>query len=87
MKSTLTRLILLISFCFNQSSAQTFSGTGGNIPDNGPGVFFPITVSGLPTTIDTTFGIIKVNLNITHTYDADLDIWLIAPDSTYIELS
>ena len=87
MKSTIASLILLLSFCFNQSNAQTFSGFGGAIPDNGPAALFPLTVSGLPTTIDSTFGFIKVSLNITHTYDADLDIWLIAPDSTYVELS
>ncbi|MBK9639181.1 MAG: proprotein convertase P-domain-containing protein [Bacteroidetes bacterium] len=87
MKSTITRLLLLLSLCFTQSKSQTFSAFGGNIPDNGPAALFPITVSGLPTTIDTTFGIINLSLNITHTYDADLDIWLIAPDSTYIELS
>ena len=87
MKSTITRLILLISFCFTQSNAQTFSVFGGSIPDNGTSVLFPITVSGLPTTIDSTFGVIKVSLNISHTYVADLDIWLIAPDSTYVELS
>ena len=74
MKSTITRLILLISFCFTQSNAQTFSVFGGSIPDNGTSVLFPITVSGLPTTIDSTFGVIKVSLNIAHTDDADVDI-------------
>lgn len=87
MKSTITRIALLLSFFFHQANAQTFSGFGGSIPDNGPAVSFPITVSGLPMIIDTTFGVIKVSINITHSYDSDLDIWLIAPDSTFIELS
>lgn len=87
MKSIFTIICLLILLVGGPIKAQTFSAFGGSIPDNGPAVLFPITVSGLPTTIDSTFGIIKVTINITHTYDADLDIWLVAPDSTFVELS
>lgn len=87
MKSIFTSICLLLLLIGGPIKAQTFSAFGGNIPDNGTAVLFPITVSGLPTTMDSTFGIIKVSINITHTYDADLDIWLMAPDSTLIELS
>lgn len=68
-------------------NAQTFTGSGGNIPDNGNSIRFPVAVSGLPSSLDSTFGLINVCLNIVHPYDADLEIWLVAPDSTYIELS
>ncbi len=70
-------------------TSQTFTNTtGGPIPDNGAQVFFPITVSGLsPTTINTTFGLESVCFNINHTADADLYIYLYAPDGTIVPLS
>jgi len=45
---------------------------------------FTYTVSGLsPANIDTSlFGLETVCINLTHTYDADLNIYLIAPDGT-----
>ncbi|HOS46981.1 MAG TPA: CotH kinase family protein [Bacteroidia bacterium] len=86
------KLKLLLLSCFIIASfslrAQSFSGTGGAIPDNQTPILFPITVSGLSNTaIDTTYGIESVCFNISHPYDADIEIWLIAPDNTFIELS
>lgn len=71
------------------SNAQTFSGTGGVVPDYPNTATFSINVSGLnPSTIDTAnFGLEKVCINATHTWDADLEISLIAPDGTTIILS
>lgn len=86
MKSLFTSFCLLFLLVGGTINAQTFSGTGGSIPDNGPAVRFPLLVSGVPNSIDSSFGLINVCINITHTYDRDLEIWLIAPDSTYIEL-
>jgi len=80
--------IMLLLFLNNLSNAQTFPGTGGAIPDDGTSVEFPITLSGFPAIpLDTTFGVESVCINLNHTYDSDLDIWLICPDNTYIELS
>jgi subtilisin-like proprotein convertase family protein len=76
-----------ILFVFTQANAQSFSGVGGNIPDDGTSIRFPVLVSGLPASIDSTFGVISACLNIVHPYVSDLSIWLVAPDSTYIELS
>ncbi|MDQ3046960.1 MAG: CotH kinase family protein [Bacteroidota bacterium] len=70
------------------STAQTFTGTGGGIPDGGPMVSFPITVSGLsPTSIDTIFGLETVCVDITHPWNADLNISLESPDGTIFDLS
>ena len=70
-----------------KSSAQIFSAPGGPIPDTGPSVDFPLTVSGLPNSIDTTnFGLEQVCITIVHTYDSDLDISLIAPDGSSVML-
>ncbi len=81
--------LLLCAFAFSISTtAQTFTATGGAIPDAGPVMAFPIAVSGLsPATIDTNFGLETVCININHTYDADLIIQLQAPDGTVVTLS
>src|SRR5205085_4516545 len=71
--------------------AQTFNGIGGNIPDNtGSPVpaYFPCVVSGLPTSIDSvTFGFERICLDISHTYDQDMEIKLMSPDSFIVMLS
>jgi len=69
-------------------NAQTFSNsTGGPIPDNNTLVCFPVTVTGLPGQIDTTFGVVTACLDIIHTYDSDLRIYLKGPNNLMIELS
>ncbi|MCX6291971.1 MAG: PKD domain-containing protein [Bacteroidetes bacterium] len=85
--------IILFTFVllFNVlTRAQTFNGTGGIIPDlvvTPSPTYFACTVSGLPSSIDTTFGIERVCLNITHTYDQDLEIKLMSPDNFVVMLS
>ena len=70
-------------------NAQTYSGLGDTIPDDATTyIDFTINVSGLsPSTIDTNFGLKTVCLNITHTWNADLEMRLFAPDGTNIPLS
>ncbi len=80
---------LIILILFSQLlKAQTFTGTGGAIPDNGTSVDFPIVVSGLPDTIDTlNFGVETVCIDLVHTWDSDLEISLIAPDGSQVMLT
>ena len=68
------KLLLAIILCLTtwNSNAQTFSWTGNEpIMDNQTDTI-PIIVSGLPTVIDTTFGLAHVCMDITHTYKNDL---------------
>lgn len=82
-KLLLVTLLLAVKF----ASAQTFStSTWVAIPDNGPQVSVPVTVSGLPFSINSAFGIVEVCLEITHTWDADLEVRLKSPDNTSIIL-
>jgi len=77
---------LLVLLCTG-ASAQTFNGGNGVIPDDGNVVNFPVPVSGLPNAVDTLgFGLESVCFDITHTWTADLAIWLIAPDGTAVPL-
>ncbi|MFM7767165.1 MAG: proprotein convertase P-domain-containing protein [Bacteroidota bacterium] len=58
------------------------------IPDNNPnGVYSPITVSGInPSTLSTGI-VVYATVNITHTYDGDLVLYLISPSGTSVMLS
>ena len=88
MVKKLPALIFAILF-FAKSFAQTFSGSGGNVPDYPNTATFSLNVSGLnPPTLDTSnFGLESVCINVNHTWDSDLEISLIAPDGTSIVLT
>ncbi|MBP6722421.1 MAG: hypothetical protein KA239_08870, partial [Bacteroidia bacterium] len=67
--------------------AQTFSVTHTDtIPDNNTTVVFDVVVSGLPSVIDTNFGLETACLNMYHTYCSDMEVQLQAPDGTTILL-
>lgn len=68
------------------SLAQTFTGGSGPILDLQT-IDIPLSVSGLPNSIDTiAFGLEQVCLDLTHTYDSDLEVSLISPDGTTVML-
>jgi subtilisin-like proprotein convertase family protein len=76
---------IIISCVMSASHAQTFvTPSGGVIPDNNTEVCFAIPVTGLPTVIDTTFGLVQLCIDITHTYVGDLKITLKSPDNTTV---
>ncbi len=64
---------------------ELMGGTGGSgrraIPDNGT-TTGTITLSGLPGRVLD----VDVMLTIEHTYDADLDVYLVSPSGTRVEL-
>ncbi len=67
--------------------AQTFNGTGGAIPGSSTTrTLFNISVTGVGT-INTSYGLASVCMNITHPNDDELEIVLIAPDGTTIPLT
>jgi len=83
-KNSLFAIFILASL---SSFAQTFNTAGGAIPDNSATTTcFQITVSGVGT-IDGSYGLEQICLDITHTWDSDLDIYLEAPDGTIIPIS
>ena len=72
--------------------AQTFCSGGcpanTAIPDGGcpTQVTSTINVSGVGT-IDNTYGLVRVCVYITHTWRADIELQLVAPDGTTIQLA
>lgn len=84
MKKIFSIILFLISL---NGFSQTYSGAIGAISDDGLNNDFILNVSGLtPSALNGTNGLIGVCLNITHTWDSDLNIDLIAPDGTDILL-
>ena len=73
----------------NFVNAQTFSGTTGSITDdNSPNWdTFTASASGLASSTSINFGIEYVTIDITHTYDGDLNIELRSPNGTRITLT
>ncbi|MFN8304326.1 MAG: CotH kinase family protein [Saprospiraceae bacterium] len=84
----LSLLCILFILIIKPLSAQTFTATGGNIPDDGTLIVYDLQVSGIPQTAlgTDTFGLESVCINIFHTWDSDLSISLRSPDGTVIPL-
>ncbi|MEP6647669.1 MAG: CotH kinase family protein [Saprospiraceae bacterium] len=87
----MTKNVFLFSALLSVSSiglAQTFSGPGGPIFDDGRLSDYSIDVQGLvPEYLTQDNGLVEVCINLVHTWDADLDIRLISPDGTNMMLS
>ncbi len=67
--------------------AQTFSGVGGPIPDDGNAISFAIPVSALPNALNANdFGVERVCFSVVHPWVGDLSIQLRAPDGTTLPL-
>ncbi len=70
------------------SYSQTFNSTTGALPDLSctTTTEFPIVVTGVGILgVGNQFD--QISINITHTFDGDLDISLIAPNGTIVDLS
>lgn len=86
MKSTL--LLCLLAMTSLQLKGQYFEGTGGPINDDNTLADYIIDVAGLePAELTPDHGLVRVCINLTHTWVSDLDIRLIAPDGTNIMLT
>lgn len=80
-------IILLVVFytLISTSSLYSqifFSPVNQPIPDDGTCISFPIEVNGLPIAIDTSYGLVQVTLNMSHTWDSDMEARLLAPDGS-----
>ncbi len=76
---------LLLNMVAGGVSVSTVSG--GLIPDNNTSVCFPITVTGLPTQINMSYGLTEVCINIQHPEVGELKIYLKSPSGDSISLS
>ncbi len=75
---------VLLAFSSSFAQAQVFTSTPGSAIDSAfPTTSDAIIVSGGPASITS----IRIELNITHTWDSDLDIFVTPPGGVPIELS
>lgn len=83
------RLIIWLIFApVLLANAQTYSGLGGEIPDDGTTGTYSLQVTGLsPAFLDTTYGLESVMVNIFHPYVEELRMELISPDGNIILLT
>jgi subtilisin-like proprotein convertase family protein len=81
MKKIYTFLLPIVLIFYSISSySQVFTNTTRtSIPDASVAIYVPITVSGLPSLINSTFGLKKICINLRHTYIGDLRVELLAP--------
>ena len=88
-KITLILMAFIASTCMWQINAQTYSGTTGPVPTTGTSGNAQFTVNVTETgTIGTDYEIDNLTItNMTHTFDGDLDISLIAPSGEIMLLA
>jgi subtilisin-like proprotein convertase family protein len=81
MKNIFSFLALACAFA---ASAQTYTANPNSPINDYATTEYNLTVSGLnPANIDTTtFGLETVCVNLTHTWNADIDMYIVAPDGT-----
>lgn len=83
------RIIVTTLFisCIHYSQGQTFQGPGGYIRDDGTINDYVLQIDNLsPDQLDEQFGLIRVCIDVTHTWISDLDIRLISPAGVNISL-
>jgi subtilisin-like proprotein convertase family protein len=86
MRSIFTCLLSAISAC---CFSQTFTASPNATINDNATTEYNLVVSGLsPANIDTAnFGLESVCINLTHTWDSDLNIFIVAPDGTTSSLT
>jgi subtilisin-like proprotein convertase family protein len=85
-KFTLFIFICICTYAYPQTFS-TSTSLPAAIPDNNTAVDFPVTVSGLPSVINSNYGIYQACLSISHPWVSDLKISLISPAGDTIILS
>jgi subtilisin-like proprotein convertase family protein len=82
-------LAILLCFSFNSQAQTTITGDnlGAPVGPDAGDLTESVATSSLTGTIGTDYTISNVTLDITHTWVADLDISLVAPDGTSLDLS
>lgn len=78
--------LLLLLLLFSATASAQYVTVNQQIPDDGSTVTFNITVSGQPGTINTSYGLEQICLNMDHTYDDDMEVKLQSPDGTVVLL-
>lgn len=80
-------VFLLIFFSLSNLNAQTFVGSGGSIQDFDTTIYSQ-AVTSLPfNKLCPQYGLKSVEINLTHTYLQNLQIYLFSPDGSFVNLA
>ncbi|MGZ4098374.1 MAG: CotH kinase family protein [Bacteroidia bacterium] len=80
--------LLLFFFYFLSYKAQIFNGTGGPVLNNGgQETPFTINVSGLPSQIDSVYGLQEITVNLNHAAVEEIQIYLTSPSGITVDLT
>ena len=90
-KITLIMFAFLASVSLSQVNAQTYTGDTGAIPDNSCPALTPynnaVAATGSVGSAVGEYTLDNVTLNISHTWDGDLEINLVSPSGVSLDLS
>jgi len=87
-KIILTLFSVIVTAALSVNAQTTLTGSTGAIPDNGCPVDTPYTATMAESgAIGSDWEIANVTIDITHTWDGDLDIRLVSPSGTTLSLS
>lgn len=81
-------VLIFFPFLLWSQASQTFNGGGvGVIPDDQQWHYYYLNIPSLNSyPLDTNWGFEKATINITHTWDSDLEVWVGSPDGTEVLL-
>ncbi len=81
-------IIFIITAFLGAASGQTFNTSGGVVPNDGTARYYSLNVSNLEqSSIDSTFGLISVTIQLTHGRASELEIRIISPSGKTVLLS
>ena len=90
-KITLTLLAFVVTCFMWQGNAQTYNGGTGAIPDNDCPVLTPfdnaVAITGSVGAGDGEYTIDNMNMTINHTWNSDLNVFLVSPSGTALEIT
>ena len=90
-KITFTLFAFFVSCFMWQGNAQTYNGGSGAIPDNSCPVFTAfdntVAIAGTVGAADGEYTIDNMNMTINHTWNGDLNVFLVAPSGTSLEIT
>jgi subtilisin-like proprotein convertase family protein len=86
MKIKLLNTFVLFFFAVNLMNAQTFTGTGGTVMPTGNDVVFTQAISGLPASMNGSFGITQLCINLSHPDLTEIAIELMSPSGKTVEM-
>lgn len=86
LKLTSLLFLVILQFVIHTSKAQTFTGSGSIVPDNGTFIEISLPVSGIIQPLNANFGLAKVCFSMLHPNVRDIQIQVVSPSGMAVNL-